>query len=77
MGTFRTCLLAAALGALATPAPGRDRLRPLGTPAQKSALPLPGKPIEPKAERDEKPAAGWAGFYFGLNAGAAGRETNH
>lgn len=65
--------MAAAAPALATDALGRaPAMRgPTAESGRKADIPRPGRPIEPVAGKEEKPHAGWSGFYGGLNAGAA------
>lgn len=76
MGHYRiflaACLTLALLGS-ATEGLCRDSA-PRGTktaPAKKGSSSFIAKPIEPQAPREEKPRAGWNGFYGGLNSGAA------
>ncbi|MDJ0447528.1 hypothetical protein [Methylocystis sp. JR02] len=65
--------ITAAAPALATDALGRaPAMRgPKAERGRKADVPLHGRPIEPMTKKEEKPHAGWSGFYGGLNAGAA------
>ncbi|KAF2990109.1 hypothetical protein OGR47_11655 [Methylocystis sp. MJC1] len=59
--------------ALATDAFGRAPAihGPEADSRRKADIFLPRRAIEPMAAKEEKPRAGWSGFYGGLNAGAA------
>ncbi len=78
MTRFFAILLSAGIAvatapALATDAFGRTPAihGPKGDSGRKADISLPGRAIEPMATKEEKPRAGWGGFYGGLNAGAA------
>jgi opacity protein-like surface antigen len=66
------CMFLAAGLALAPAAPLAASARAVAaTPkAHGKGAGLLAPPIEPVKPRDEKPRAGWGGFYGGLNAGA-------
>ncbi len=59
--------------ALATDAFGRTPAihGPKGDSGRKTDIFLPRRAVAPTAAKEEKPHAGWGGFYGGLNAGAA------
>lgn len=72
---LRITLLALLAVALVPPATSaaRDRAS-IGTKpenAKKGGRSFLEKPIEPAPEREEKPRAGWGGFYGGLNGGSS------
>jgi opacity protein-like surface antigen len=64
-------LLAAGLAfATAAPLAARESARAATPKAHGKDRGFPAQPIEPMKAREEKPRAGWGGFYGGLNAGA-------
>lgn len=77
MTRFFAILLSAGMAivapALATDAFGRAPAihGPKADSGRKADIPRHDRPIEPMAAKEEKPRAGWSGFYGGLNAGAA------
>lgn len=78
MTRFFAILLSAGMAFAAAPALATDALGrapamrgPKAESGRKADIPRPGRPIEPMAAKEEKPHAGWSGFYGGLNAGAA------
>lgn len=74
---IRLAVVALAFLPLATLAASRTLAPAVKAAAKKTGNPLlPGKAIEPIDEPEKTPAAGWSGFYFGVNAGAARGETN-
>lgn len=81
----RTSIICLASLLLASAPPGskaasRDAAQASRRAAEKAARTesslLPGKPIKSAKPPEEKPHAGWSGFYFGLNAGAAAGGAN-
>jgi hypothetical protein len=60
--------------AIAAPLAARERA-PASRPQKKNAGFL-ANPIEPMKPREEKPRAGWNGFYGGINAGAGMGKTD-
>ena len=64
-------LLAASLAsATAAPLAASARAGAATPKAHGKSAGFPAQPIEPVKPREEKPRAGWGGFYGGLNAGA-------
>ena len=66
-----TCLCLAS----ASPLAARERARASLPPPQKKGAGGVAQPIKPMETQDEKPRAGWGGFYGGLNAGAGFSDT--
>lgn len=77
MTRFFAILLSAGIAVAAAPALADALGRapamrgPKADSGRKADIPRPGRSIEPVAGKEEKPRAGWSGFYGGLNAGAA------
>lgn len=77
MTRFFAILLSAGIAVAAAPALANALGRapamraPKAESGRKADIPLHGRPIEPMTGKEEKPRAGWSGFYGGLNAGAA------
>lgn len=61
--------------AIASPIAARERARSPLRHAEKKDVGAVANPIEPMEAREEKPRAGWNGFYSGLNAGAGLNDT--
>lgn len=68
---FRSLLVACLCLAAASPPEARERGRASPWSSQKKGSGVAAQPIKPMETRDEKPRAGWGGFYGGLNAGAS------
>ncbi|WP_442756540.1 hypothetical protein ACNHKD_08000 [Methylocystis sp. JAN1] len=80
MGRFSLICLAGlfvALAPFAAQAASRGLAHAPKTAAAKKAEASPpsARPIEPIEAPEKAPGAGWSGFYFGVNAGAARAET--
>jgi hypothetical protein len=74
MNVARLFLSACLCLAIAAPLAARERA-PVSRPQKKGAGFL-ADPIEPMKPREEKPRAGWNGFYGGINAGAGMGKTD-
>jgi hypothetical protein len=57
---------------IAGPLMARERPPAPKPTAQKNGAGVLAHPIEPMKPREERPRAGWNGFYGGLNAGGSG-----
>lgn len=74
---IRLVVVSLACAPLTAQSASRSHAPSAKAPEKNKATPLlPGKPIEPMEAPERTPAAGWSGFYFGVNAGAAASETN-